>query len=270
MSILENVQRVLRLYAAGSMELSFTEVANQLELPRGSASHLLSRMLEFGLLEQVEGSRRYRPSRLLAQASRGYSTAATPEAWCWETQEQLSGESGLTSYLSTLDGTQTVVINRLDGRSPVQVVSSTGSRRAACDTALGRALLSRLTTAELHDRYGHDLPAALRPPSEAGLPDVGALYAAVERAQREHHAVLIDAAMPGIGAVAAAVRYPDTGELRGFCVSFIAGVHAPMDAVSFDGYRRLIFDKVRALGQRLGDPYWMKPSLSHAEWTPAL
>lgn len=270
MSILDNVQRLLKLYAAGSSALSFTEVAEQLELPKSSASHLLHKMQEFGLLEQEEASRRYRPSRLLAQAAHAYRPAVDLDAWCWEVQEQLSDETGLTSYLSTLQGTETVVIKRLDGRSPVQVVSSTGSRRAACDTALGRALLSRLSPAELNSRYGQDGGAALVPSSEAGLPHVGALQQSVEQARRDHHAVLIDAAMPGIGAVAAAVRFPSTGELRGFCVSFIAGVHAPMDTASVDGYRRLILDKVGALGQRLGDPYWMQALPAAQDWTPAL
>jgi DNA-binding IclR family transcriptional regulator len=270
MSILDNVQRLLKLYAAGSLTLSFTEVAEQLKLPKGSASHLLHKMVEFGLLEQDEATRRYRPSRLLAQATHAYQPAMDLDAWCWEVQAQLSDETGLTSYLSTLQGTETVVIQRLDGRSPVQVVSTTGSRRAACDTAMGRALLSRLSAAELQSRYGPDAQAALIPPSEAGLSHVGALQQVVGQAGSDHHAVLIDAAMPGIGAVAAAVRFPGTGELRGFCVSFIAGVHAPMDAASVDGYRRLILDKVGALGQRLGDPYWMAPPPAAQDWTPAL
>jgi DNA-binding IclR family transcriptional regulator len=269
MSILDNVQRLLKLYACGSMSLSFTEVADQLALPKGSASHLLHKMAEFGLLEQDPATRRYRPSRLLAQAAHAYRPDIDLDAWCWEVQAQLSDETGLTSYLSTLQGAETVVIKRVDGRSPVQVVSSTGSRRAACDTAMGRALLSRLSPAELHSRYGRDHHAPLLPPSEAGLPHVGALERVVHQAFGDHHAVLIDAAMPGIGAVAAAVRIPGTGELRGFCVSFIAGVHAPMDTASVDGYRRLILDKVGALGQRLGDPYWMQPLPDAQDWTPA-
>lgn len=270
MSILDNVQRLLKLYAAGSLTLSFTEVSEQLSLPKGTASHLLHKMAEFGLLEQDEATRRYHPSRLLAQAAHAYRPIIDLDAWCWEVQTLLSDETGLTSYLSTLQGTETVVIQRLDGHSPVQVVSSTGSRRAACDTAMGRALLSRLGPAELLGRYGQDSSAALTPPSEAGLPDVGALHNVVAQAGRDHHAVLIDAAMPGIGAVAAAVRFPGTGELRGFCVSFIAGVHAPMDAASIDGYRRLILDKVGALGRRLGDPYWMQSLPATQDWTPVL
>lgn len=270
MSILDNVQRLLRLYASGSAELSFTEVAEQLELSKGSASHLLNQMHTFGLLDRDEATRRYRPSRLLAQAAQAHRPAAHLDAWCWEVQEQLSEETGLTSYLSTLEGVDTVVIKRLDGRSPVQVVSSTGSRRAACDTAMGRALLSRLSPAELQSRYGRDLQAAIVPASAAGLADVAALHDALEQTHREQHAVLIDAAMPGIGAVAAAVRLQSTGELRGFCVSFIAGVHATMDAASIDGYRRLITDRVRTLGQRLGDPYWMAPVLPSTTWTPVL
>lgn len=270
MSILENVQRLLTVYAQGVTDLSFTEVAEQLALPKSSASHLLHQMHRFGLLEQNPKTRRYRTSALLAQAVHAQHHNNSWDALCWQVLEQLSERTGLTAYLSTLNGAQTMVIQRLDGRSPVQVVSSPGSLRPACDTAMGRAMLSRLDPAEFEALYGNNAQRPLQPPSLARLADVGALAQEVATAARQQHAVLIDAALPGVGAVAAAVRHPASGELRGFCVSFVAGVHSPMDAESVNQYRQLMLDEVGTLGRRVGDRYWTEPALPVAQWSPSL
>lgn len=270
MSILENVQRLLTVYAQGVADLSFSEVAEQLDLPKSSASHLLHQMHRFGLLEQNPRTRRYRTSTLLAQASQPQGQNASWDALCWQVLEHLSERTGLTAYLSTLNGAQTMVIQRLDGRSPVQVVSPPGSLRAACDTAMGRAMLSRLTVEEFETLYGNDAQRPIEPPSQARLATVGALMGEVVVATRQHHAVLVDAALPGVGAVAAAVRHPMSGELRGFCVSFVAGVHAPMDLPSINRYRQLMLDEVGTLGRRVGDRFWTEPALPSAQWSPTL
>ena len=52
MSILDGVQRVLSLYAEGAAELSFTEVAARLAMPKSTASRLLNQMQHYGLLDQ--------------------------------------------------------------------------------------------------------------------------------------------------------------------------------------------------------------------------
>lgn len=270
MSILGNVQRLLTVYAQGHTELSFTEVAEQLSLPKSSASHLLNQMHRFGLLEQNPDTRRYRTSKLLAQAVQAHTGSVGWDHMCWDVLGHLSERTGLTAYVSTLSGAHTMVIQRLDGRSPVQVVSPPGSLRAACDTSMGRALLSRLTAEEFTQLYGDAPEKPLEPASEAGIADAGALAREIALARHQRHAVLVDAAMPGIGAVAAAVRHPVSGELRGFCVSFIAGVHVPMDAASIDGYRHLMMEEVGALGRRIDDRFWQTPTPACTGETPRI
>ncbi len=122
MSILDGVQRVLALYAEGAAELSFTDVAQRLSMPKSTASRLLNQMQHYGMLDQDAASRRYRPGLLLS--------AATPlDEACRKVLARLSADSGLTAYLSTLNQRETVVLQRLNGSHPVQVLSPPGSRR---------------------------------------------------------------------------------------------------------------------------------------------
>lgn len=253
MSILDGVQKVLSLYAQGVGPQTFSEIAARLALPKSSASRLLNQMQLYGLLDQDPASRRYRPGNLLALAVQADQASTPLDDACREVLTRLSERSGMTAYLSTLNGPETVVLQRLNGSHPVQVLSSPGSRRAAAGTAMGRAMLARLDDAQLAALYGDD--GALPPGREGRDPpaSVAALRQRVERAREARCAVAIDEAMPGIGAVAAAVRDPASGELRGLCVSFVS-FEISDDQVQT--LRALLLREVGALGARLGDPYW--------------
>ena len=86
MSILDGVQRVLSLYAEGAVELSFTDVATRLSLPKSTTSRLLNQMQRHGLLDQDASSRRYRPASC-CRWRRGPAWLAVrwtrPVARCW-------------------------------------------------------------------------------------------------------------------------------------------------------------------------------------------
>ena len=254
MSILDGVQRVLSLYAEGVAELSFTDVAQRLSMPKSTASRLLNQMQHYGMLDQDAATRRYRPGALLSQAVRAGLTATPLDEACRQVLARLSDHSGLTAYLSTLNQRETVVLQRLNGSQPVQVLAPPGSRRAASGTAMGRALLSRLTQAEFDALYGVD-PVQPLPVEGKDCPaTVGELTQRVARTRAERCGVAIDQAMPGIGAVAAAVRDPASGELRGLCLSFVS---FQADAARVATLREFLMQQVASLGRELNDPYWL-------------
>jgi DNA-binding IclR family transcriptional regulator len=254
MSILDGVQRVLALYADGATELSFTDVAGRLALPKSTASRLLNQMQSYGLLDQDAATRRYRPGALLAQVARAGMAATPLDDACRAVLVRLSDDSGLTAYLSTLNQRETVVLQRLNGSHPVQVLSPPGSRRAASGTAMGRALLSRLNEAEFQALYGADADRPLPVEGRDCPATVGELARVVARIRVDRCGVAIDQAMPGIGAVAAAVRDPSTGELRGLCLSFVS---FQADAERVARLRESVLQQVGALGRELNDPYWL-------------
>lgn len=254
MSILDGVQRVLSLYAEGAAELSFTDVAQRLSLPKSSASRLLNQMQHYGMLDQDSATRRYRPGALLAQAVRAGMAATPLDEACRKVLTRLSDDSGLTAYLSTLNQRETVVLQRLNGSHPVQVLAPPGSRRAASGTAMGRALLSRLTQAEFDALYGVDLAQALPMEGKDCPATVGELAQRVAQIRADRCGVAIDQAMPGIGAVAAAVRDPANGELRGLCLSFVS---FQADAARVATLRESLMQQVAALGRELNDPFWL-------------
>ena len=154
MSILDGVQRVLSLYAEGAPNRASPtsrRVCLCLKAPLRACSTRCSAM--------VCWIRRFFPPlspglMLLSMAARAGMAGRPLNSACRKVLARLSERSGLTAYLSTLNQRETVVLQRLDGSHPVQVLSPPGSRRAASGTAMGRALLSRLSDAEFTDLYG--------------------------------------------------------------------------------------------------------------------
>jgi phthiocerol/phenolphthiocerol synthesis type-I polyketide synthase C len=70
MSTLANAANVLRCFSSECTELTVTDVAARLDLPKASASRLLKRMREAGLLETIGQTKRHRPGRLLLDIAR--------------------------------------------------------------------------------------------------------------------------------------------------------------------------------------------------------
>ncbi|QIL83261.1 helix-turn-helix domain-containing protein [Diaphorobacter sp. HDW4A] len=261
MSILDNVQRVLTLFADGASELSFTEATARLDLPKSSASHLLNQMTRYGLLDQHPVTRRFRAGSLLGRAAHAAYAASAIDDACREVLEQLSSRSGLTAYLSTLSGHDTVVLQRLNGNSPVQVLSSPGSRRDATSTAMGRVLLARLSDVELNALYagGEESSSSQLPiASQGAFSTLDQLQQCIDGIHEARHAMVIDGPIPGVGAIAAAVRNPVDGELRGLCISFVSSLKPT--AAQIERWRKLVMLEVGALGRRMGDPFWRLPN----------
>lgn len=254
MSILGNVQRVLALFADGAIDLSFTDAATQLELPKSSASHLLNQMTRYGLLDQHPVTRRYRAGALLGRAAHASYASSALDDSCREVLDRLSARSGLTAYLSTLSGHDTVVLQRLNGSAPVQVLSSPGSRRDATSTAMGRALLARLSDVERNALYGDDATSALPIASQGAFSTLEQLQQCLDQVHTSRHAIAIDGSIPGVGAIAAAVRNPLDGELRGLCISFVSSLKPSPSQI--ERWRALVLFEVGALGRRIGDSFW--------------
>lgn len=116
---------------------------------------------------------------------------------------------------------------------------------------MGRALLSRLSEDERRALFPLDAAA---PGRLDGFARPQQLFDCLDQVAQQRHAVIVDGSMPGIGAIAAAVRNPADGELRGLCLSFVS--HLPSPPAERETWRQLVLREVGALGQRIGDPFW--------------
>jgi DNA-binding IclR family transcriptional regulator len=253
MSVMNSAAQVIRLLAHGGPELTFGDVVHGLNLPKSTVSRLLAQMSRLGLLERDESTRRFRAGLLLLEAAQRYRRGNVLSELAHGSLANLSAETGYTGYLATLDGTDTVVLQRFNGTHPLQIVSPPGTRRPAFMTAMGRVLLSRLPEADFHKRLGKKRAARLPGAPANGPQTVGELLQRIRRARRERSVVVTNDGLPGIAAIACSLSDPSNGDTVGLCLTFLNGLIPKMEVQRVRG---LFVSRVEMLGRRVGDPLW--------------
>lgn len=102
--------------------------------------------------------------------------------------------------IAMLHGTEAVYLARHEGRAPMRLTASIGSRFPAAPTAVGNALLTTLTDAEIIDRFrGHQHFPQL---TERSVRSVPALLAKIKAARQRGYAIDDNEVHPGIYGVA--------------------------------------------------------------------
>lgn len=255
MSILKSVAQVLQLFAEGEQQVGVATLVLRLGWPKSNASRVLVQMAEHGLLERNVQDRQYRLGTLVVKLGQAHQRSRPPvQLQAHEALAGLSARSGHTAHLSVLDGLHTVLLEHFAGPNPLQVMSPVGSRLPASVTAMGRALLSRLSEADFRERYGSDDDAALPSSSPRCPQTVGVLAMLVQQARRERSAAAVDEGLSGVAAVATTLYEPTSRTTLGMALSF------PFQLVSASDIRRYREELVRLacqLGEGVGDPWWV-------------
>jgi IclR family transcriptional regulator, KDG regulon repressor len=250
MSALSTAVSILRLFSTERSELSVTEVARLLSMPKSSASRVLKAMLGEGLLASAGKMPRYRLGHVFFEVSRLYGhhstlmdlTDAALGAICRETRHG--------GYISLLDGADVLVLRVFRGTEPLRVVTPLGSRSPAFATSTGRTLLARLSDEAV--RALHPIP--LSPPSLNAPQTMDELVARLERIRRVGWCEAIDEAVPGVGSVAVSVADAGNAEILAFCVSFPAQM-----VPALEGRGRLatlLTQAAKRIATQLDDGFW--------------
>lgn len=248
MSTLENSIAILRLFNSERHELTVTEASRILAMPKSSVARLLTNMRELGLLEGSGRQPRYRIGPLFFEISQQYRLRSSLIEKAESVMISLSGQTGHTGYVSILQGTEVLVMRVRSGSHALRVVTPPGQRLPACETAIGRSLLARLTDEQVRALYPDGLTHS-KPNSPRSLDELLKRLAA---ARRRGWAESLDEAVPGVGSTSIAIEDSVDHEMAGLCLTYSATV---AKSEKMEMARRLI-EAGRELGLRTGDAYW--------------
>jgi DNA-binding IclR family transcriptional regulator len=217
MSALETAVSVLRCYSSTRTELTVTEVAQMLSLPKSNVSRLLRSMRDVGLLDSARDGRGYSPGVMLLGfgevASAGRSLGMRAHA----AVTRLSEMSGHAGFVSARVGQYMVGLTHHAGRNPLQVGVFLGGQRLHVDAcATGRALLATMSDDAVRELLGGQVSRATAqaPATMDELLERIALVRARGYAESHHEAGR------GVGALAVAVRDERTSEVLSFCITY--------------------------------------------------
>jgi DNA-binding IclR family transcriptional regulator len=249
-SALENAIEILRCFSPHQQEIGNADVIRLTGKPKSSTSRLLRQLKECGLLEQDALTRRYRPGLLLFELGRLHRTQDDLVAVAEQRLRAVCAKTGHTGYISVLDGAEQVVLRLVPGSNPLQVVTPPGVRAPAFATSNGRAMLARLSDADIRGRLPKPLPAISpsAPQNRAGL------MARIVEIRRTGYSESSNESLPGVGSLGFALTRRDTNETIGVAISYPSHM-TPAEE------RARLWQALRAMAVELGrlfdDPVWV-------------
>jgi DNA-binding IclR family transcriptional regulator len=250
MSALDNAIEILRCFSAHQPEISNADVIRLTGKPKSSTSRLLRQLKECGLLEQDALTRRYRPGLLLFELGRLHRTQNDFVAVAEARLRAVCTRTGHTGYIAVLDGAEQVVLRLVPGSNPLQVVTPPGVRAPAFATSNGRAMLARLSDAEILGRLPKPLPAI----SPSAPQNLAGLMARIVKIRRTGYSESSNESLPGVGSMGFALTRGETNETIGVALSYPSHM-TPAEE------RARLWQALRAMAVELGrlfdDPIWV-------------
>ena len=226
----DRVLRVLEVFHPNERDLSLSEIADRLALPRSSVHRLLAALLTHGFVERDPTTRRYRLGiRLFEIGStaiheRGLQSAAHPVL------EALATATGETCHLAVLSGAEAVYVYKIDGTASFSMTSRVGGRAPCHATSIGKVLMAWAG----QDLFARVAAGGLRPCTRNTLADSGLLKAELEKVRAQGYALDMEEYEEGLRCAAAPVR-----DHAGQVVAAI-GIAGPSHRLTDDNLPRLI------------------------------
>lgn len=144
-SILSKAFLLLECFSAEDRVLTLTELADRSGLPKSTVHRLLDRLMSLGIIEGHD--RRYRIGMRLFAITTAMPASNLREL-CLADLARLQAWSGGVVHLAVLRGVHVVYVERIAGPANRVPAPATGQYLPAHGSALGKALLARLTVEE--------------------------------------------------------------------------------------------------------------------------
>jgi DNA-binding IclR family transcriptional regulator len=248
----QRAMRLLRHIAEGDPVLNMSQTGKDLKINRTTLLRLLHTLEAEGFIEKRASGSGYQVGvaflGLAARAlfSQDLVRTAVPIV------ERLAEEMALSAHLGVLDGTDVVYLVRRTPNTPLASNIRVGSRLPAHATSMGRAILSRMSTAEIDELYARQPMPRVSSHTPTTL---DALHAQLDR-DRRAGIVWSDAYFEaGISSCAVPV-FDHSGAAVG-----AINLSGPVDAFAEQARREVMGAAIgragRELSQRLG---WIAPA----------
>lgn len=194
----DNALRLLLMFREHS-SLRVADASRALGVAQSTAHRLMAMLLYHGFVVQDPASKAYRAGSALTEIGLAVVRDMDVRAVARPVMESLARELNETVHLGTLDRTELVFLDSVEGTRLVRVGSRMGYRLPAHLTAIGRAILAFLPEERLHALY----PSAIVS-GGPGRADVKrkTLLATLAQVARDGYAVAVGEVEDEVGAVA--------------------------------------------------------------------
>ena len=242
--------RVLRFLAGQPEPVPLDRIARACGLPRSTAYHLVTAMIEEGFVVHLGDEHRFGLGVAAFEVGSGFSRQEPLQRISRRTLADLVDDTGQTAHLAVLHGRDVlyVVEERAPGRPPL--VTDVGVRLPAQLTASGRAILSALPGPQVRALFPD--PSAFVDRHGTGPRTLSALRSLLTDTRRRGYAIEQGEVTPGFASVAAPVL-----DHNGHPVAGLAVTYAESDSTGAgdpDDLAQAVRRAATALTTRIGGP----------------
>ena len=163
---------ILKLAAANGGELTVTEAADLLRVDPSTSSRLMATLETEGFLQQDPRTHVFSLGPALIEIAGFLERRQNLAGVAHESVQALAAETGETAHMAILIDAEAVFIGRALGRGPITVNTEVGARDPTYCSAIGRALISGLTDAQIRQRLEGVPLRKLTPKTTTDLPGV--------------------------------------------------------------------------------------------------
>lgn len=212
----DRVLDIFELFAECPQGLTFTEIREQLGIPKSSLNALLNVVSSRGYIVR-DGENRYLPGIKLMELSKLEVGARDLVELADRTMSVIRDLTMETVNLATMDQGDIVFIHKKLAASPLRYDSPVGMRLPAYVTAIGKAILSTLGDEQVDNLYRQKGLVGFAPKSLRSLDE---LHVDLQRTRVRGFATDHEEGMVGVHAVACPIQNVTGAAVAGISIAF--------------------------------------------------
>lgn len=197
--------KVLECLADRPFELSFTDLAAKLDVPKASAHRLCTTLIEANLITQDPGTKRYMLSSHALWIGSGYLRHSPVYRAAFFPMQQLARQLPGTVQLGVLDGDYMLVIHSVGSIGAPQAFADVGLRCPLNATASGKLFLAAMPETEVE----RIMAQCTEKYTSNTITTVSRMQTEIAQVKKQHYARNMDEFLPGHWVLAAPVRSQD-------------------------------------------------------------
>lgn len=153
------VLTLLSLLSQHEKGLTFTEIQQLVDIPKGTLSPILHTMERMRFVACDAVTNRYRIGVNTYLAGKAYGNSNAELQFITEEMHRIVDACGETCQLGILQGSDVVYVAKVDSPSPIRLISDVGKVFPAYCTAIGKAMLAERNRADVERLLPATFPA---------------------------------------------------------------------------------------------------------------
>ncbi len=144
---------IIELLSKESRSIAMTEIGRRLNLHKSTVHRLLSSLRDRGYVEKETGTGNYKLGLGFVELASLYLNSLELKTEASPFLNQLTKQTGQTTFLATRDGAEIVYIDKVETYNSLRRYTIIGKRLPMHATSLGKAMLSGFSDKEIEELY---------------------------------------------------------------------------------------------------------------------